>query len=240
MISQKRLEGGLRQNKSTECTQSFVDTSHLCLKISKMPKNSKFRAAQMIKITVVGLQNDNNWFHVKSERQTNPENCVTYISLFFSTDYQHVLPEPVAEPNLETIGSTLHGTNASAPVKRIKLGLPKPQQTESVVPQNKPTEIPSNPTSTASIRDPRLRKPSGEKRLVVPNMENFHFEHESNPNVRIKKEIKMELKQERFWFFVGKKSQWAKSRQSSKKLCKTYFWNIVRNSKMIYVYREDF
>ena len=133
---------------------------------------------------------------------------ITYISLFFSTDYQHlqhVLPEPIAEPNLETIGSTLHGTNASAPVKRIKLGLPKPQlgltqpqQTESVVPQNKPTEIPSNPTSTASIRDPRLRKPSGEKRLVVPNMENFHFEHESNPNVRIKKEIKMELKQERF------------------------------------------
>ena len=109
-----------------------------------------------------------------------------------------MLPEPVAEPNLETIGSTLHGENASAPIKRIKIGLPKPQQTEPVVPQNKPTEIPSNPITTASIRDPRLRRPSGEKRLVVPNMDNFHFEHESNPNVRIKKEIKMELKQERF------------------------------------------
>ena len=39
--------------------------------MSKNPKNGKFRATQMVKWTVFGLQNDQNWFHVKSEWQKN-------------------------------------------------------------------------------------------------------------------------------------------------------------------------
>ena len=48
--------------------------------MSKIFKNSKFRATQMEKMAVFRDQNDQNQFHVKSEWQKNPEIyklCVT-------------------------------------------------------------------------------------------------------------------------------------------------------------------
>ena len=48
----------------------------LHLKMSKVPKNSKFSAAQMVKMAV---QNDQNWLHLKSEWLKNPESSRLYI-----------------------------------------------------------------------------------------------------------------------------------------------------------------
>ena len=50
-----------------ECWFS-LEISHL--KMSKVPKNSKFWSAQMVKLAGFGAS---NWFHVKSEWQKNPK-----------------------------------------------------------------------------------------------------------------------------------------------------------------------
>ena len=51
------------------------------LEMSKVSKKSKFRSAQMVKMAIFGLQNDQNWFHVKSKWQKNPVICVFPIRL---------------------------------------------------------------------------------------------------------------------------------------------------------------
>ena len=43
------------------------------LRMLKIAKNSKFRAAKMSKWQFLGLQIDQNWFHVKSDWQKNLE-----------------------------------------------------------------------------------------------------------------------------------------------------------------------
>ena len=48
--------------------------------MSKVPKSSKFRAAQVVKMAFLELQNDQIWFYVKSERQKNPEISTTCIT----------------------------------------------------------------------------------------------------------------------------------------------------------------
>ena len=47
----------------------FLVVSHL--KMSKTAKNSKFIAAEMFKMAVLGSSKDQNWFHVKSKWQWN-------------------------------------------------------------------------------------------------------------------------------------------------------------------------
>ena len=44
----------------------------LHLKMSKIPKNSKFRADKVVKMAIFGLQNDQNWFHIKYDWQKSP------------------------------------------------------------------------------------------------------------------------------------------------------------------------
>ena len=42
------------------------------ISLLKISKKSKFRATQMVKMADLGLQNDQNWFHVKSEWGISP------------------------------------------------------------------------------------------------------------------------------------------------------------------------
>ena len=95
--------------------------------------------------------------------------------------YQHMPNEPIAEPNLDEIGSSLHDLNAAMPVKRICLGKP----------QNEP-ELPQN--SSFSNRDPRKKKNSTENQSSAISKNDFTFEHEAIAD--IKKEIKTEVKAE--------------------------------------------
>ena len=52
----------------------------LGISLLKISKNSKFRAAQTVIMTVLELLNDQNWFHIKSEWQKNPEISTLCIS----------------------------------------------------------------------------------------------------------------------------------------------------------------
>ena len=81
--------------------------------------------------------------------------------------YQHMPNEPIAEPNLDTIGSSLHESNAAMPVKRICLGNPQDQH-DAEIPQD----------SSFSNRDPRKKKNSAENESSAISMDDFSFEHE--------------------------------------------------------------
>ena len=50
---------------------NLLGISHL--KMSKFPQYSKFRAAKIVKMSVLEIPNDKIWFHVKTEWQENPE-----------------------------------------------------------------------------------------------------------------------------------------------------------------------
>ena len=58
----------------------FLGISHL--KMSKFPKNSNFRAAELVKLVVYEAPKWPNWFHIKNEWRKNPEISTLWVSKF--------------------------------------------------------------------------------------------------------------------------------------------------------------
>ena len=67
----KSILADFRMSKTSNLTISealnFDFRKNFTFEMSKVLKNTKFRAAQMFKMAVLGLQIEQNWFHVKSE-----------------------------------------------------------------------------------------------------------------------------------------------------------------------------